>query len=63
MKLETAKHEIAANVFLCFVVSVLIAPLLHVVVELAMWRECDNRRPYLYNLICNSSIPAPEGEI
>lgn len=64
MKSETAEHVIAASVFLCFVVYVLIAYfLLLAFAELAMWRECDNRRPYLHNLICNSSIPAPEGKI
>lgn len=31
--------------------------------ELTMWGECDNRRPNIHHLSCNSSLSAQEGEV
>ena len=62
VKLGTYKHDISARVFLCFVVSVLIEPFA-LSAELAMWGECDYWRPSLYNLSCNSPIPASKRQV
>lgn len=31
--------------------------------ELAMWGECDNRRPSIYHCGCHLPIPASQGEV
>ena len=49
--------------FLCLIVIVLNLLPICLSTELAVWGECDNRRPSLHNLSCNSSVSAAKRQV